>query len=227
MFDFKKYVSLSRAARHLHLAVDDLCAFIVESRIPTYADSDFARPENSDEPYMFPIKTSSIEKVLAADKIVHSVEFIYPSEFKKKWRLSGSPTDEQKISRKDLYLIASDLKIIEQTMDQSVGFEENKKKRSLVENKSTRIKGLIGQGSHWEAKRQKLLSAANVELRANFHKYKKPNGKVNYSKLAEFLDKNRKSWIGLKEKNARSLDPKRIAEWLSRFDKDGLLQTHK
>lgn len=222
MLEAKRYVPLSRAAKHFDLSTDEFCIFILENRIPLYADSDYVRPEDSDEPHRYQIKLSSVERVLAADQIVETVEFLYPPAIRR-LRLKARPTDDQKIGRKNLYILSDQLDSIQLLVETAVGYKWSKSKRSRIKNKNTRIKSLIGQGSHWEATRLRFLSAANVELRANFQNYEKPNGKVNYSDLSVFLDENRPLWGGPPDKNARGFEPKRIAEWLSRFDKQGLL----
>lgn len=227
MFDLRKYVALSRAAKYLDLSLDDLCKFILEVKVPLYADSEYVRPIDSDKPHMFQVRLSSIVEVLAADKTAYAIEFLYPRSIKK-YRLSNSSVDDQCITRRDLYLLREQLDTVAEMREHAVGFEWSKAKNPRIKPKSTRIKSAFGSGSHWNAIRERLLSAANVELKANFEKYQKPNSKVNFSKLAEFLDENRNKWGGpSSDKNARSLTPKRIAERLGEFARDGRLYSSK
>lgn len=217
MLDTKKFISLTRASRHLRLTVAELCDFLIEAKTPVYADSDFVRNTDADEPEMHQLKPSSAQPVLADNITVEKVEFLYPPKYKK-FRM-GVRYDYQTISRADLYLRNTDLGQIESQLGSSVGYK-NKMKTS-------RIKSAVGQGGHWGITHQALLKAANAELKANYNLYVKPNGKVTYAKLAEFLFKNKSQWTKSPREHSRSLQPKAIASHLSKFDVEERLWSPK
>lgn len=230
MIDLKVYSPIKRAADYLGLTMQELCNFILEQDVPiyawSYATANFESEGEKLTEDVFRVKSKSVESVLAADKTVETVQFVYPARIQK--RRMGSWQDSQRISRKDLYLLTKRLDEINEMLDIAPDAKNAKDKRSRIKLKTSRIKQNNGQGCHWELKGRSLLSAANVELRKNAEKYVKiKSQKINYDKLARFLDKHREKWSNANELNKRKLSIKTISGRLSKYDKQGVLHYPK